>query len=106
MADLDPHDFLYEGARTHVSRWKRGRLEGRSAVPHSSQTLCISVFGSLDGHPKGQEIVSAICAEAGVRVPDAAPEIECEVRSHPDLLNEYGASNPTSPDVLVKWPTY
>jgi hypothetical protein len=106
VAELDPHDFLYEGALAHVAQWEKGRLEARSAVLHSSQTLCISVFGALDGHPKGAEIIAAICEASGVVVPRSTPHIECEVRSHPDLLNEYGTSNPTSPDVLVRWPRY
>jgi hypothetical protein len=106
MSALDPHDFLYEGALQHVSKWEKGRLEARSAVFHSSQALCVSVFGALDGHPKSAEIIRAVCDYAGVQVPSDEPVIECEVRSHRDLLNEYGTNNPTSPDALIRWPNF
>jgi hypothetical protein len=99
--------WLYEGARHHVATWEEGRLEARSAVAYSSQALCVSVFGALDGHRRSAEILSAIGAAAGVVLPDTAPSIVCEDRSHPEVLNETGGrSIPTSPDVLVSWPTF
>jgi hypothetical protein len=103
----NPVDWLYEGARHHVANWTTGRLEERSAVIYSSQVLCISVFGALDGHPRGTPILRAIGAAAGIDLPVDAPSIVCEDRSHPNILNEKGrGSIPTSPDVLVRWPSF
>jgi hypothetical protein len=104
MTQPDIEAWLYEGARHHVSGWAKGRLEARSAVAYSSQTLCVSVFGALDGHPRAAEILSAIGEAAGVELPKTEPSIVCEDRSHEDVLNERGGrSIPTSPDVLVRW---
>lgn len=107
MARHEIEAWLYEGARHHVATWEQGRLEVRSAVAYSSQALCISVFGALDGHRRSAEILAKIGAAAGVALPDTPPSIVCEDRSHPEVLNEMGGrSIPTSPDVLVSWPSF
>jgi hypothetical protein len=65
------------------------------------------VFGALDGHPRSAEILAKIGEAAGVELPTADPSIVCEDRSHPDVLNEKGGhSIPTSPDVLIRWPSF
>jgi hypothetical protein len=89
-------DFLYKGALCHIAQWEEGRLEKRSAVFHSSQALCISVFGTLDCHPQAACIFQSIAKAAEIELPEGAPAVECEVRSHPEILNEYGSSNPTA----------
>jgi hypothetical protein len=63
----------------------------RTPRAYSSQTLCVSVFGALDGHQRAAEILSAIGKAAGVELPQAEPSIVCEDRSHGDVLNEKGA---------------
>jgi hypothetical protein len=105
MTHRDAGAWLYEGARHHVAEWAPGRLEDRSAIAYSSQALCISVFGALDGHARGATILTAIGQAAGVALPFEEPSIICEDRSHPEILNETGGrSIPTSPDVLIRWP--
>jgi hypothetical protein len=65
------------------------------------------VFGALDRHPRGRDILRAIGATAAVELPASEPVIVCEDRSHPEVLNEKGGrSIPTSPDVLVRWPGF
>src|SRR4051794_1099396 len=86
----DIEAWLYPGARHHVASWEEGRLESRSAVAYSSQALCVSVFGALDGHPRSAEIVAEIGEAAGVGLPTGDPSIVCEDRSHPHVLNELG----------------
>lgn len=100
------HRNLFPDALPHVASWADGRLEPRSNVAWSSQALCVSVFGTIAERPSRRELMSQILREARVELrADDEPTLECEVRGRRDLLNEYGGSNPTCPDVLVRWPT-
>jgi hypothetical protein len=64
----------------------------------------VSVWGTIAGSEHSRVIVADILSAAGVVLElGVGPEIECEVRGRRDVLNEYGGSNPTCPDVLVTW---
>jgi hypothetical protein len=96
---------LYSGALQHIADWKPGRLEKRSYVPWSSQALCVSVWGALDGHPSQDAVLVEISAAAGVDIDLTSAKIECEVRTLHELLNELGGGTPTSRDVVVTAPS-
>jgi hypothetical protein len=96
---------LYSGALQHIADWKPGRLEKRSYVPWSSQALCISVWGTLDGHPSQDAVLGEISAAAGVDIDLTSAKIECEVRTLHELLNEVGGGTPTSRDVVITAPS-
>jgi hypothetical protein len=50
-------------------------------------------------------IVADALGPAGIeREAEGAPEIEGEVRGRRDVFNEYGGSNPTCADALIRWP--
>ncbi|GDX81929.1 hypothetical protein LBMAG42_37400 [Deltaproteobacteria bacterium] len=95
---------LFPGALPHIAGWGRGRLESRSKVPHSSQALCVSVWGAIAQLPDRGQIMSSILSQAHIDLKvSGSPEVACEVRGEWDLLRERGGSNPTCPDVVVKW---
>ncbi len=96
---------LFPGALPHIADWEPGRLERRSYVTWSSQALCISVWGAIAESSRRRAIVTDVFEAAGVELAlDDEPAIECEVRGRRDVLNEYGGSNPTCPDVVISWP--
>jgi hypothetical protein len=96
---------LFPGALPHIANWDEGRLEARSKVVWSSQALCISVWGAIAESEWRRAIVVDALDSAGIEL-DAKgePKIECEVRGRRDVLNEYGGSNPTCPDAIIRWP--
>jgi hypothetical protein len=97
------HRNLFPGALPHVADWTRGRLELRSAALYSSQALCISVFGTLATASERAAIVREIISRAGIEMHlSGQAELECEVRGRHEVLNEYGGTNPTCPDVLIE----
>jgi hypothetical protein len=99
------HRNIFPGALEHVRGWANGRLEARSKAVHSSQALCVSVFGSLASSAKRASFLVDAFEAAGIAPhPVGEPSIECEVRDRRDILNEYGSRNPTCPDVLIRWP--
>jgi len=96
---------LFRGALPHIAGWKKGRLEPRSKVIHSSQALCISVFGTIAESADRQQLTDAILASAGVTLAvSGKPTIECEKEGEWELLRERGGRNPTCPDALITWP--
>jgi hypothetical protein len=99
------HANLFPGALPHIADWEPGRLESRSHVLCSSQALCISVWGAIAETSRRRAIITDVLEAASIELDlDDEPVIECEVRGRRDVLNEYGGSNPTCPDVLVTWP--
>lgn len=97
---------LYPEAVDAVAGWAPGRLEARSAQPHSSQALCVSVFETIGLRPpaKRDAILGDLFTQAGIAIDvlrDA--QIETEVREHRGVLNEIGGGTPTALDGLVWW---
>lgn len=103
LANLNP-----DAATRVAARWPLGRLEARAAAPHSSQTLCVSVFETIAARPAAQRtaILQALLAAAGLTPgPLSAPSVETEVREHRKLLGEIGGGTPTALDALMTWPS-
>ncbi len=101
-------DFLanvYEGARPYFKElWDAGVIDSNASVPHSSQSLCISVFGGVRALEDRGMVMAAILEAAGITAfPSYSPTITCEERSGRDLLNEHGGRHPTCPDALSCW---
>lgn len=96
---------IYAGAVSHVRAWSRGRWHKGVGQPHSSQALCVSVWGTIAEHPRRAALLSRIFRAAGLAsAPDTSVEVTCEVVDRPRLLNETGAgTRPTSVDALVEW---
>jgi hypothetical protein len=105
-ADLGAvRENLYPGALAHVRDWDARRLDTNAHVKHSSQALCLSVFGTIAESPRRKELTQAILAEAGLLlVAVDEPTLECEVRDDWELLRERGGQHSTCPDVLITWP--
>jgi hypothetical protein len=96
---------LFPGALPHIANWDEGRLEARSRVVWSSQALCISVWGAIAESDRRRAIVLDALGSAGIELEaEGMPEIECEVHGRRDVLNEYGGSNPTCPDAIIRLP--
>lgn len=99
---------LYPGAVDAVNDWALGRLEARAAQPHSSQALCVSVFETIGLWPAvtRDAMLLDLLADAGIALDLLhGAQIETEVRSHHDVLNEIGGGTPTALDGLVRWPS-
>lgn len=96
---------VHPDALAHVRAWPPSRWHSGSVQPHSSQALCVSVFGTLAHKRKRTAMLADIIATAGVAdlVP-TAPRIVCEEVGRAALLNEFGArTTPTSVDVFATW---
>jgi hypothetical protein len=104
--DLDAvRQNIYPGALAHVRDWDAHRLDANAHVKHSSQALCISVFGTIAANQHRKELTQEILREAGVLLVVAdEPNLECEVRDDWELLRERGGQHSTCPDVLITWP--
>jgi hypothetical protein len=98
------HKNLFPGSLAHIAEWEGERLEARSKAIYSSQALCISVFGTIATSDRRAMIVDDILATAGIDLKTKGDtELKCEMRDRRDVLNEYGGSNPTCPDVVIDW---
>lgn len=101
--------FLFAGARSHVADWPSGLWHSEVRQPHSSQALCVSVWGTIAAHPARAELVQSILEVAAMN-PGAvrAPTLRCEAGARHELaglLNETGVNaTPTCVDALVEWP--
>jgi hypothetical protein len=95
---------VFPDALQHVATRQPWRWHGGAAAPHSSQALCVSVWGTLATRPERAVVLGDIFAAAGLKLPVAgAPEIVCEDQN-PKRLNEYPVSaTPTTIDVAVRW---
>jgi hypothetical protein len=105
----EAYEQLFQHARPHVWEWGRGRLEPRSRVLYSSQSLCISLFGALAALPPATRdaILLAIAEASGMASPPfngTGATIECEERQHRAILGEIGGGTPTALDALITWP--
>jgi hypothetical protein len=97
---------LYPGALRHVEGWGLDRLDSNAHVVHSSQALCLSVFGTIAESERCAELMQLVLSEAGIAGisrSSGTPTIECEVRDDWQLLRERGGRHSTCPDVLVTW---
>ncbi len=102
-------DYVFAGAHAHVRDWPAKHWHSGIAHPHSSQALCLSVWGTLATHRRRTAIVTDILTTAGLDVgPLRAPVIQCEAgadRSLERFLNETGGqTTPTCVDALLEWP--
>jgi hypothetical protein len=85
--------------------WHRYRVEVDTDKPHSSQALCISLWGTIgaDGAQAVREIMGTVVSDPRLRSAlMAAPRVALE---HVDrsMLAEHGGT-PTNLDALVAWP--
>lgn len=96
---------VYAGTHDYFKElWAAGVIDRNAFVPHSSQSLCVSVFGGLRGLRSRGRIMQRILGAAGISgFPGTGPAIDCEERSGHKLLNEYGGAHPTCPDALARW---
>jgi hypothetical protein len=96
---------VHPDALAHVREWPPSRWHSGSVQPHSSQALCVSVFGTLAHKRKRTATLAEIIAKGGIAdlVP-GTPRIVCEEVGQPTLLNELGTrTTPTSVDVFATW---
>ena len=105
----DRAQFVFESARPHVAGWPSRLWHSEVHQPHSSQALCVSVWGTIAAHPDRAAIVQTVFAAAGLRVGILrSPTVRCEAGAQHELaglLNETGGNaTPTCVDALVEWP--
>jgi hypothetical protein len=102
-------EHVFSGAHGHVADWPADHWHTGIARPHSSQAVCVSVWGTLAEHPRRDLILADLLEVAGLEVgTPAGARITCEAGadgSLSGLLNETGGNTtPTSVDALVRWP--
>ena len=105
----DRAQFVFESARPHVAGWPSGLWHSEVHQPHSSQALCVSVWGTIAAHPDRAAIVKTVLVAAGLS-PGAisSAKVRCEAGARHELaalLNETGGNaTPTCVDALIEWP--
>jgi hypothetical protein len=97
---------IHPRALGHVREWDPRRWHSGAAQVHSSQALCVSVFGALALSNARGAVIADVATAGGIQLTIARPEIACEEGSRPELLSEHGRRvTPTSVDVLITSPT-
>lgn len=101
-------EHVFPDARGHAANWPQSHWHSAVEQPHSSQALCVSVWGTLAAHRQRARIVSEVFEAAGLDLgPLRGPSIRCEAGAGGELatlLNETGGNaTPTCVDALVEW---
>lgn len=92
---------IFPAAHAAVSDWTAIHWHTYAHLPHSSQALAFSVFGTFSASPAKDAIISRIAAEAGLE--DSGPwSIELEWQDASNLLNE---PRPTQVDAVAISPS-
>jgi hypothetical protein len=106
--DVDRTRFVFESARPHVADWPPSLWHSEVHQPHSSQALCVSVWGTIAMHPDRADILQRVLSTAGLTLgAPAGANVRCEAGAEHELaalLNETGGNaTPTCVDALVEW---